>query len=269
MMRRRVRVAEHYHIAWDVTNLQKKYEFYDQSRDTMFVLRWSDLYHASQPDWTQKDVRDYWTGHEINDKPRNTGLQVLDGDGVVLSPEIRTIGSWLGIFPYQDNDPDFSTRPIKIIFTAVDGQIVLSAEFSTKQGPGENLGHTAMTMIVRRIAQFKMNANHTPQWLLYRIYLDLYVLGRGKVLENEDFTAKMIYNTANHVTEKKIMMQWIKKMRRAAAPGEAAEVEAAEVEAEVETAEGAEGETAEGETAPDRAAADGPPPLPDNARWPH
>ena len=49
MLRRRVRVSEHYRIPWDVRNLHKRYEFYDQSRDSMFYLSWMDLYSASFP----------------------------------------------------------------------------------------------------------------------------------------------------------------------------------------------------------------------------
>ena len=46
MLRRRVRVSEHYRIAWEPSNLDKRYEFYDQSRDSM---SWQDLYKASFP----------------------------------------------------------------------------------------------------------------------------------------------------------------------------------------------------------------------------
>jgi len=49
MLRRRVRVSEHYRIPWDLRNMDKRYEFYDQSRDSMFYLSWLDLYHASFP----------------------------------------------------------------------------------------------------------------------------------------------------------------------------------------------------------------------------
>ena len=49
MLRRRVRVSEHYRIPWDVRNLHKRYEFYDQARDFMFYLSWMDLYGASFP----------------------------------------------------------------------------------------------------------------------------------------------------------------------------------------------------------------------------
>lgn len=49
MLRRRVRVSEHYRIPWDPRNLHKRYEFYDQSRDSMFYLSWLDLWRASFP----------------------------------------------------------------------------------------------------------------------------------------------------------------------------------------------------------------------------
>jgi hypothetical protein len=49
MLRRRVRVSEHYRIAWEPRNLHKRYEFYDQSRDSMFYLSWQDLWRASFP----------------------------------------------------------------------------------------------------------------------------------------------------------------------------------------------------------------------------
>ena len=49
MLRRRVRVSEYYRITWEPTNLLKRYEFYDQSRDSMFYLSWKDLYRASFP----------------------------------------------------------------------------------------------------------------------------------------------------------------------------------------------------------------------------
>lgn len=52
MLRRRVRVSEHYRIPWDLRNMHKRYEFYDQSRDSMFYLSWLDLYQASFPSAT-------------------------------------------------------------------------------------------------------------------------------------------------------------------------------------------------------------------------
>jgi hypothetical protein len=55
MLRRRVRVSEHYRIPWELKNLLKRYEFYDQSRDSMFYLSWHDLWKASFPP-TFKDL---------------------------------------------------------------------------------------------------------------------------------------------------------------------------------------------------------------------
>jgi hypothetical protein len=49
MLRRRVRVCEHYRIPWEPKNLLKRYEFYDQSRDSMFYLSWENLWKASFP----------------------------------------------------------------------------------------------------------------------------------------------------------------------------------------------------------------------------
>ena len=43
LLRRRVRIAEYYHIPWNSRAEEREYEFYDQSRDTMFRLSWSQL----------------------------------------------------------------------------------------------------------------------------------------------------------------------------------------------------------------------------------
>ena len=43
LLRRRVRVAEYYRIPWNPQNPSRSYEFYDQSRDTMFRLTWDQL----------------------------------------------------------------------------------------------------------------------------------------------------------------------------------------------------------------------------------
>ena len=43
LLRRRVRVAEYYRIPWTPMNSSRTYEFYDQSRDTMFRLTWDQL----------------------------------------------------------------------------------------------------------------------------------------------------------------------------------------------------------------------------------
>lgn len=47
LMRRKVRVAEYYHIPWSSEVQDKFFEFYDQSRDTWFRLSWEQLYLMS------------------------------------------------------------------------------------------------------------------------------------------------------------------------------------------------------------------------------
>ena len=49
MLRRRVRVSEHFRIPWNLRNMHARYEFYDQARDSMFYLSWLDLWRASWP----------------------------------------------------------------------------------------------------------------------------------------------------------------------------------------------------------------------------
>lgn len=47
LLKRRVRVAEYYRIPWQEGNDKKTYEFYDQSRDTMFRLTYNQLVEMS------------------------------------------------------------------------------------------------------------------------------------------------------------------------------------------------------------------------------
>jgi hypothetical protein len=49
MLRRRVRVCEHYWIPWENANVLKRFEFYDQSRDSMFYLSFKDLWNKAFP----------------------------------------------------------------------------------------------------------------------------------------------------------------------------------------------------------------------------
>ena len=45
LLRRKVRVAEYHHIPWNEHRAGQQFEFYDQSRDTMFRVSWKDLLH--------------------------------------------------------------------------------------------------------------------------------------------------------------------------------------------------------------------------------
>jgi hypothetical protein len=73
VLRRRVRVSEHYRIPWQPHNVLKRYEFYDQSRDSMFYLSWHDLWKASFPRTTHdlhELVRD---NHDVQLWGQNNG----------------------------------------------------------------------------------------------------------------------------------------------------------------------------------------------------
>ena len=61
-------MSEHYRIPWDPKNLHKRYEFYDQSRDSIFYLSWHDLWKASFPK-TKPDLETFMlnnTGVSLN-----------------------------------------------------------------------------------------------------------------------------------------------------------------------------------------------------------
>lgn len=49
LLKRRVRVAEYYRIPWNTDNKNRTYEFYDQSRDTMFRLSYEQLTKMADP----------------------------------------------------------------------------------------------------------------------------------------------------------------------------------------------------------------------------
>lgn len=67
LLRRRVRVAEYYRIPWNPKNPSQTYEFYDQSRDTMFRLTWQQLCAMAKlpPGGSGNDDDDY--GGHAND----------------------------------------------------------------------------------------------------------------------------------------------------------------------------------------------------------
>ena len=48
LLRRRVRVCQHYHIPWDDgACLNRIYGLYDESKDSFFTLKWKDLFFKS------------------------------------------------------------------------------------------------------------------------------------------------------------------------------------------------------------------------------
>jgi len=73
LLRRKVRVAEYYHIPWKVGNEKNSYQFYDQSRDTMFRLTWFELLMASRmhedglQNMTTRPVRQFVVDEKIGE----------------------------------------------------------------------------------------------------------------------------------------------------------------------------------------------------------
>ena len=62
LLRRRVRVAEYYRIPWNEDNPKRTFEFYDQSRDSMFKLSWQELCDYAQLQSSLNLVKsEYWS----------------------------------------------------------------------------------------------------------------------------------------------------------------------------------------------------------------
>ena len=113
MLRRRVRVCEHYRIPWEPKNLLKRYEFYDQSRDSMFYLSWHTLWKASFPP-TPPDLHAFFHSsreeHKVMTPPamgpsphcnfKNWYDAQNANSSSWLSPEERKLARMMGIFGY-------------------------------------------------------------------------------------------------------------------------------------------------------------------------
>lgn len=93
MLRRRVRVSEHYRIPWDLRNMHKRYEFYDQSRDSMFYLSWLDLYQASFPRTAEPGCWDSFTTPETIDALYETPFDatVINSCSLFFTPNAAAI----------------------------------------------------------------------------------------------------------------------------------------------------------------------------------
>jgi hypothetical protein len=90
MLRRRVRVSEHYRIPWQPHNVLKRYEFYDQSRDSMFYLSWHDLWKASFPR-TSHDL------HVLVRENHDVGLWMQNNE------DLLTFGN-TGVHPFTESE---------------------------------------------------------------------------------------------------------------------------------------------------------------------
>jgi hypothetical protein len=97
MLRRRVRVCEHYWIPWESTNALKRFEFYDQSRDSMFYLSFKDLWDKSFPQ-NPDSLRNMLQHYQSTDN----NLNALDGDASTTASYLTeaefNVGKMLGVF---------------------------------------------------------------------------------------------------------------------------------------------------------------------------
>lgn len=111
IMRRRVRVMEHIRIAWEPDNLSKRYEFYDQSRDSMFYLSWLDLAKQCTPQYGDSyqgpHLRDENDGLSFNPHQRDarrfrfsvqTQAEHQPNPAALAVPEYPALGSFYSAF---------------------------------------------------------------------------------------------------------------------------------------------------------------------------
>ena len=152
MLRRRVRVSEHYRIPWATFNMKQKYEFYDQSRDTMFQHSWKSLQKASFPSdaQSQTDMANQIDGQPLSNQVyenhyRRTYAE-LAGEEVWnctadQAQNRAKVAQWMGLgfattthfyIPQQNNlkiyfDKDQKTSAVLDINWIVNADIVFTA----------------------------------------------------------------------------------------------------------------------------------------------
>jgi hypothetical protein len=195
MLRRRVRVSEHYRIPWEVSNMRKRFEFYDQSRDSMFYLSWTDLWRASLPDsddnalqFVKAERSDYQQPPAM--VPRyadNLNGDILDGSlraNMFTEVEI-TLGALLGIWKQGDLGVPLAERvhflqDIEIVYSTVEGSrkdygtVTLSYDKINSQNDHHVL---AMLLVKKMLKQFfpwltaiaAMDANVTACYAYLRV----------------------------------------------------------------------------------------------------
>ena len=101
LLRRRVRVAEYYRIPWNPNNRTRSYEFYDQSRDTMFRLTWDQLCQMAQlpagagMDGNDQDYEghdgDYWEIRPGQEPPTDFTYHNWDGNEDLGAGRLRMV----------------------------------------------------------------------------------------------------------------------------------------------------------------------------------
>lgn len=154
VLRRRVRVSEHYRIPWDSRNMGKRYEFYDQSRDSMFYLSWYQLYQASLPpiniaenlgkflqniDNTVTEGQDFYENTNLEDIYNE--LSENGNDGINFG-QFKNMGAWLGFWNYTSAEKKQCPRFLKKAFEVLqyqDGSFVLGHKLVVPESIPNNL----------------------------------------------------------------------------------------------------------------------------------
>lgn len=138
MLRRRVRVSEHYRIPWEISNMRKRYELYDQSRDSMFYLSWTDLWRASLPDdadyveqFKNDETSQYRTDYRWNARAVNNGNFATVNDDIengafratMFTDEEVILGALLGFWPQRTDagNPVYFLQDIEIVYSTIEG----------------------------------------------------------------------------------------------------------------------------------------------------
>jgi hypothetical protein len=96
MLRRRVRVSEHYRIPWETNNLLKRYEFYDQSRDSMFYHSWLNLWKASFPP-TAQDLNLFMRGDKRYERSLMKTLNYDTHAAIIENDLNKDFSTWLSL----------------------------------------------------------------------------------------------------------------------------------------------------------------------------
>ena len=125
LLRRRVRVSEYYHIPWHTDNINRKWEFYDQGRDSMFSKSWDELVTASlvtdfADDSLDQRLRDAQVFYNHAMHPGNT----KPADEEYLQ---EAIGRFRNLFPNmaQENEPDNPPIPGVNAYNTVGPDLLL------------------------------------------------------------------------------------------------------------------------------------------------
>jgi hypothetical protein len=187
LMRRRVRVSEHYRIPWAVANVTKRYEFYDQSRDSMFYLSWYQLWEASMPSFDEPDKFlkflgdikhvDEGIGFYTTQLPPYSSIEdIFNGThnphqwaAEWTFQHFWNLGAWLGFWPACDvrvignRCPKFCKKDLEYVTYGDDGKVLrhwkMNIDFDNdvQQGTLMQYIHVIINFVVHTCCKNKHN----------------------------------------------------------------------------------------------------------------